>query len=75
MKITDEHIGKYALIRKGFYSGLVGVIKRNTKQIKFTDYVVELGTGRQVSILRLSDVALIDKEELNKGNVVELGDK
>jgi hypothetical protein len=34
-KITDEFIGKYAKLKVGFASGLIGLIEKNVEELAF----------------------------------------
>lgn len=59
-KVSEEHVGFKAIKKRGFFSGLVGIIKKSNS-LDF-DYVLEFGSGSRVVIIFIDDVELLIEE-------------
>lgn len=59
--ITDAHVGRYAKLKHGFASGLIGVIERNTSTMPLVSpYKHVTKSGIASGIRYLTDIELLD---------------
>lgn len=56
-KIADEHVGRKVIKKRGFFSGLIGIIVKSDSRI--TDYVIEFGSGSRVGVVYIDDVEFL----------------
>ena len=54
--ITDEHIGKLAYKRRGFFGGLIGKIVKS-----HDNYAIEFANGSRAVIVATYDIEFIDE--------------
>lgn len=57
-KITDEHLGMLAIKKRGFFSGLAGVIVKSEYPTAGFNYVLEFGSGSRVAVNFLDEIEL-----------------
>jgi hypothetical protein len=58
-KLTDEFIGKYAKLKHGFASGLIGIIEKNNTGVGVSSYVHVTKSGIKTGIIFKEDVELV----------------
>lgn len=61
--ITDEHIGKLAYKRRGFFGGLIGKIAKSEYGVHNVNYVIEFAGGSRVGIVTTDDIEYVSEEE------------
>jgi len=60
IKITEDHIGRLAYKKNGFFGGLIGRIERSKYEHAPSDYIIEFPGGGGVGIVNTSDIEFID---------------
>lgn len=61
--ITDEHVGKLAYKRRGFFGGLIGKIAKSEYGVHNVNYVIEFADGSRVGIATTHDIEFVSGEE------------
>lgn len=59
-KITDDFVGKYAVLKRGIASGLIGVIEKNTTGKGSSPYMHVTKTGIKTGVMFQEDVELVN---------------
>lgn len=57
-KLTDDYIGKTAILKKGFFAGLTGTIEKSKSGV--SPYVLVLKTGGRVGVVFCEDVEVVN---------------
>ena len=60
----DRLVGKRAAKKRGFFSGLIGVIELNDERYSSSKYILVLKDGTRVGFNTLNDIQLVDKIEM-----------
>jgi hypothetical protein len=59
-KITDEFIGKYAKLKVGFASGLIGLIEKNVEGIGVSPYIHVTKSGIKTGVIFQEDIEVVE---------------
>lgn len=62
-KITDDFVGKYAVLKHGFASGLIGIIQKNTAGTGVSPYVHITKSGIRTGVVFKEDIELVEEDE------------
>lgn len=58
----DNYIGQFATKKRGFFSGLIGIIEKNESGLGRCKHALVFKDGSKVGISKLDDIELCDGE-------------
>lgn len=61
-KLTNEFIGKYAILNRGFSKGLIGIIQKNETGLGVTKFLHVTKSGMQSGVMFQEDIEVVNIE-------------
>ena len=61
----NELIGKYAYKKRGFFGGIIGIVRKNDEG-SISPYSLEYKDGSRNGFNRSSDIVVVDESEVSK---------
>lgn len=62
-KLTDEFLGKYGILKRGFASGLVGIVEKNISGYGVCEYVHVTKSEIRTGIMFVDDIEIVEIKE------------
>lgn len=66
-KLTDDFIGKYAILKRGYASGLVGIIRKNDTGLGVSEFLHITKSEMCSGIMYQEDIEVVNERGDNNG--------